>query len=144
MQSLLATSRMAVGLGFLTIPSHLATLFTMPFSPEATIGCRMAGSRDIILGALLYACCSRSPTSGSTAVGKEKNGDKRELQSGWTDTQRALLAGIVVDALDVLTCLWCYCEGTLPLSSALLLGGGAALFCDIGGYCLYVQSKESR
>lgn len=127
---------MAVGLGFLTIPHHLAALFNMPFSPEASIGCRMAGSRDIILGALLYTCYSKQ----GTAVGKPKPDDQRE-RHGWTDTQRALLAGVVVDALDVLACLWCYCQGTLPLTPALLLGGGAAVLCDIGAYCLYVQSR---
>lgn len=129
MQSLLATSRMAVGLGFLTIPNHLATLFVLPFSAEASIGCRMAGSRDLVLGALLYTCCSESTTSAGTAVGK----DKKKESSGWTDVQRALLAGIVVDALDVLACLWCYCDGSLPLTPALMLGGGAAVLCDIGG-----------
>ncbi|OJJ01159.1 hypothetical protein ASPVEDRAFT_82697 [Aspergillus versicolor CBS 583.65] len=139
MQSLLATSRMAVGLGFLTIPKHVAALFNMPFSPEASIGCRMAGSRDIILGALLYTCYSKQGYRG-TAVERPKNGDQHE-QHGWTDTQRALLAGVVVDALDVLACWWCYCDGALPLTPALLLGGGAAVLCDIGAYCLYVQSR---
>ncbi|OJJ58560.1 hypothetical protein ASPSYDRAFT_956365 [Aspergillus sydowii CBS 593.65] len=140
MQSLLATSRMAVGLGFLTVPNHLSTLFVLPFSADASIGCRMAGSRDLVLGALLYTCCSGSTTtttSGGAAVGKDKK------KSSGTDIQRALLAGIVVDALDVLACLWCYCDGSLPLTPALLLGGGAAVLCDIGGYCLYVQLKES-
>ncbi|KAL2818993.1 hypothetical protein BDW59DRAFT_165274 [Aspergillus cavernicola] len=102
MQSLLALSRMAVGLGFLTIPKSFAALFAMPFTPEAAIGCRMAGTRDLVLGALLYTCRSQASTvitnDAKTDVANQQPQRKRE----WNDTQRALLlaAGVVVDAFD--------------------------------------------
>ncbi|KAL4862805.1 hypothetical protein BDV12DRAFT_178362 [Aspergillus spectabilis] len=135
MQSLLALSRIAVGLGFLTIPRPFATLISMPFSPVAAIGCRMAGGRDIVLGVLLYTSLSGSgPSSAASSTDQKKTAPD---QSGSRALQRALLAGIVTDALDVACCLWCYADGTLPATPALLLAGGAALFLDLGAY-LYV------
>ncbi|KAL4878127.1 hypothetical protein BJY04DRAFT_221484 [Aspergillus karnatakaensis] len=133
MQFLLSLSRITVGVGFLTIPQHFATLFSMPFTPEAAIGCRMAGGRDIVLGSLLYLAQS-SPKSSSTAVDEKKTATNL-IRSNAVRT--ALLAGIVCDALDVLCCIWCYADGSLPGKPAVLLGGGAGLLLDLGLY-LYI------
>ncbi|KAL3442249.1 hypothetical protein BJX65DRAFT_313028 [Aspergillus insuetus] len=140
MQSLLVLSRIAAGLGFLTLPGPVATLFGMPFTPEAVIGCRMAGARDIVIGVLLYT----SRDISSNAISADDRDAKTDRSTrlgmknrGWSARQRALVAGIAVDAIDVLACLWCYLDGSLPLTPALLLGGGAAVLLDLGVYCWY-------
>ncbi|KAL2857618.1 hypothetical protein BJX68DRAFT_263178 [Aspergillus pseudodeflectus] len=141
MQSLLALSRIAFGLGFLTIPGPLAALSRMPFSPEAAIGCRMAGARDIVIGALLYTSLSRSSNPTTTAAdardAKPASARQGPRNRVWSATQGALIAGMAVDAMDVLACLWGYLDGSLPLTPALLLGGGAAVLLDLGVYCWY-------
>lgn len=140
-QTLLSTSRMAVGLGFMVIPRWLASLFIMPFSPEAAIGCKMAGTRDFVLGALLYTCRSRgstalmskttNPTDRFGVTGK----DQWQAQLDWNNTQRALMSGMIVDAFDILSVLWCYLDGTLPVQAAVTLGGGASLLLGLGLCC---------
>ncbi|KAL3457331.1 hypothetical protein BJX64DRAFT_293206 [Aspergillus heterothallicus] len=140
MQSALAITRIAVGVGFLAIPGTLATLFHMPFTPETAIGYRMAGTRDIVLGVLLYTARSglSKALSASDASGPKADGANRsQTTKGWAESQRALVAGIAADAVDILTSLWCYLDGSLPLTPALLIGVGASLALDMGIYCLY-------
>lgn len=146
MQTLLSISRMAVGLGFLAAPKSLASVFIMPFSPEAAIGCKMAGSRDLVVGALLYACYSEG---SPILVGKTTNPSEQPLLSSsgqpqtrisWNNTQRALAAGMIVDGFDVLSVLWCYLDGTLPIEAAGTLGGGASLLLGLGVYCMVNES----
>ena len=141
MQTLLSISRMAVGLGFMAIPRQLASLFIIPFSPEAAIGCKMAGARDFVLGALLYTCGSQDSTAltSKTTSPTERFGlsgkDQSQAQRGWNSTQRALMSGVVVDGLDILSVLWCYLDGTLPAEAAATLGGGASLLLGLGLCC---------
>lgn len=142
MQNLLSISRMAVGLGFMTIPGPIASIFAMPFSPEASIGCKMAGNRDLVLGALLYTC--RPQRSISTSR-KDKNTNSSEQpllpKDGNSSRMRlALISGIVVDALDVLSVLWCYLDGTLPIEAVATLGGGASFLLGMGIYCWYKET----
>ncbi|KAJ0417381.1 ankyrin repeat-containing domain protein [Aspergillus carlsbadensis] len=136
MQSLLALSRIAAGLGFLILPAPITSLLHMPFTPEAALGCRMAGARDIVIGALLYTANTATTTTPAT---NEKPDTARagSKNRAWSATQTALVAGIAVDAMDVLACLWCYADGSLPLTPALLLGGGAGVLLDLGVWCLY-------
>jgi len=146
MQTLLSISRMAVGLGFLAIPKPLASVFIMPFSPEAAIGCKMAGSRDLVLGALLYTCRSEGSTilmSKTTDPSEHplfSSTGQSQAQLSWNNTQRALVAGMIVDGFDVLSVLWCYLDGTLPIEAAETLGGGASLLLGLGVYCWYYVS----
>ncbi|KAL2836928.1 hypothetical protein BJY01DRAFT_238064 [Aspergillus pseudoustus] len=141
MQSFLAFTRMAIGLGFLTAPHTSATLFRIPFTTGAAIAWRMVGTRDIIIGALLYtarrSAASDPKVTDSSDHGKTASSPHKRDNRAWSFTQRALLAGVVCDAVDVLTCLWCYLDGSLPLTPALLFGAGASLAVDLGVYCLY-------
>jgi hypothetical protein len=111
----------------------------MPFTPEAAIGCRMAGARDIVIGVLLYTSLTRSTNAIGAGASDAKTDSSRQglKNSGWSARQRALVAGIAVDAIDVLACLWSCLDGSLPATPALLLGGGAAVLLDLGVYCLY-------
>lgn len=147
MQNLLSISRMAVGLGFLTVPSSFSSIFIMPFSPVAAIGCRMAGSRDLILGALLYTCHPPRFRSHGMKVTDQSEQTLRtnkmyhDLDSAQESKVRlALTSGIIVDTLDVLAVLWCYLDGTLPAKATMTLGGGAFSLLGLGIYCWHHMS----
>ena len=142
MQTLLSLSRMAVGLGFLAIPGPFASIFIMPFSPEAAIGCKMAGNRDLVLGALLYYTYRRrySTPRKDTVIDPSEQSllSKSGNSEGHSDNSMmrlALLSGIAVDTLDVVMVLWCYLDGTLPVEAAVTLGGGASILLGLGLYC---------
>ncbi|KAJ5575228.1 hypothetical protein VI817_005765 [Penicillium citrinum] len=147
MQNLLSISRMAVGLGFLTVPGPFASVFVMPFSPEAAIGCKMAGSRDLVLGALLYYTYRRQ----SSTLRKDKvtnpveqspllNSEDRAGHSDNSVMRLALISGVVVDTLDVIMVLWCYLDGTLPIEAVATLGGGACILFGMGVYCWHWET----
>lgn len=53
-----------------------------------------------------------------------------------------LIAGIIVDTLDVLAVLWCYLDGTLPAEATMTLGGGAFILLGIGIYCCHWQQSS--
>lgn len=148
MQTLFSIARMTLGLGLLAIPKPVAHVFLVPFTREATIACRMAGARDLVLGALLYAsrpwrstALMNKTTDASEHPLLSDNGQFRE-QIGENHTKRALLAGMVVDGIDILSVLWCYLDGTLPIEAVATLGGGACLFCGLGAYCWYSVSSK--
>lgn len=51
--------------------------------------------------------------------------DSRELH-------RALMMGILVDAVDIMSCAVAYGEGSLPIEAVGLVAGGAALALGLG------------
>jgi hypothetical protein len=148
MQTLFSIARMTLGLGLLAIPKPVAHVFLVPFTREATIACRMAGARDLVLGALLYASRPRRSTAliNKTADPAEhpllSESSQSQEQIGQDHTKRALIAGMVVDGTDVLSVLWCYLEGTLPIEAVATLGGGACLFLGLGAYFWYSVSSK--
>jgi hypothetical protein len=114
----LATARIAFGsLSFLA-PAPTLSLFRLlpPSAPlslpsptgTALLATRMFGVRDAVLGGLLY-------TADSPAA-----------------VRRALVAGAVVDGIDVLGCVWAVWNGDVEMLAADLVGGGALVFFAMG------------
>lgn len=138
----LSMLRMGVGLGLLGMPSKTAELFLLPAIPNATIALRMAGVRDFAIGGLLYATKlatlqarnvepkqDNSPASSLLGKGDLKLAEKITSND---ELRRALVTGIVVDAIDIVSCIICFEQGTLPGDAALLIGGGAVAFFGLG------------
>jgi hypothetical protein len=59
------------------------------------------------------------------------------------ELRRALLAAIVIDALDALGYLWCYWEGTLPVDDLKALAGGALLLLSVQIFAFYKAHPQS-
>ena len=136
----LSTLRMASGASFFAIPELTAKAFLLPYTGPVAITARMAGARDFAVGALLYTCRPKnSSPAASTATASLSNENVSEITllsrddliklTDNKELSRALLTGIVVDALDVLGCLWCYWERTLPIEGLGALWRG----CDRSG-----------
>jgi hypothetical protein len=105
----LAGLRTGVGISCLLAPATVLRLCQLAAPSSAALSLRLGGVRDIVIGGLLW-----------TADGKSA-------------LRRALIAGAVVDAMDVLCIAWGMWEGELqPGWAALLLGGGAGALCLIG------------
>ncbi|KAA8645139.1 uncharacterized protein ATNIH1004_009356 [Aspergillus tanneri] len=109
----LATLRMAVGFGLISIPRQVGAVFLLPYTPEVAITARMAGGRDFTVAALLFACRDQAIISGETDPVLKNARQGQRL--GWTATQRALMAGMVVDGIDILNVVIGYLEGTLSI-----------------------------
>ena len=148
----LSTLRMASGASFFAIPELTAKAFLVPYTGPVAIAARMAGARDFAVGALLYTCRPKNnrPGASTTASLPNDNGSGSTLLSRddsikLTDNKelrRALLTGILIDALDVLGCLWCYWEGTLPIEGLRALGGGAVIVLGVQIYTFYEVSPR--
>lgn len=147
--TILSTLRMGVGLALLAVPSLTGQAFLLAQPPVAsTIITRLAGSRDLILGALTLhlARGSRSQTKGQSAKPRPDHAVPSSplldaegasllhsaSNSGDSVMRAVLAANIAVDAIDILSCLWCYGEGNLSLGPTLLIGGGVTTFLGLG------------
>jgi hypothetical protein len=110
--TLLSTLRIATGSLSLLLPSTTLSLFQMSNPGSALVGMRLFGVRDAILGGLLW-------TADSPAA-----------------IRRALIAGAVVDGIDVLGLAYGAWQGDLSGLSADMWGGGAAVLLGLGLYGL--------
>lgn len=138
--------RMALGLAFLCLPKHVAAACRIPYIPEAAIAGRMTGARDFAIGLLLYNCRPRltnpkriEPRENATLCNNAYSG----ARLSWNDTQRALISGMIVDGIDVLSVLWCYLEGNLPTVGIRTVGGPAVVFLGLGVFLWYSELKKN-
>jgi hypothetical protein len=155
---LLSAIRIPFGIALFSAPTLTTSLFALPpaTSPLALLGLRMVGTRDLVLGSLLLRALLRNPTttiSASSVKRGENNAASEEdsllVQNGECDgkaraqsskvelVRSALVAGAVVDTLDVCAAFIGYVEGSLEGQSALTVGIAAAVIADLGWVCLW-------
>jgi hypothetical protein len=142
----LSTLRMLTGLALLTVPRLAATAFFVPYQPSLALYSRLTGIRDFAVGALLYTAIpttqeqrqkNNANHDDNDAPGKPLLGGEITVNGeGMHEVKRALMAGIVVDAVDVVSIMACFAEGNLDIKGVGMAGGGAALFCIWGIWCL--------
>jgi hypothetical protein len=97
--TLLSTLRIGVGSASFLLPSFTCSALFYPVPATSLLAVRLFGCRDLALGVLLAT--AKSPEA----------------------RRRAVLAGVAVDALDVVACVWGYGSGELDpvrLSSLIL------------------------
>jgi len=102
--TILAASRMAVGISCFTFPSFTCATFFYPIPTGSNLAIRMVGSRDFMLGAFLFA--AKSPEMRRNAV----------------------LIGAAVDALDAAASLFGWAKGEVDGAPTVMFGGGATGF----------------
>ena len=73
------------------------------------------------------------PSDGGKKKNEEGNAEVCQVESG-SLVGYALLAGVAIDAIDVVSCLVCFLQGDLPLQAALLCGGAGGLALGMGAY----------
>ncbi|KAI9832698.1 MAG: hypothetical protein M1826_001255 [Phylliscum demangeonii] len=102
-----------VGISCLLWPGLTSRVVMLPLETASdTILFRLFGSRDLVVAWLLYA----SPTP-----------DER---------RRALIAGAVVDAIDVCSSAACILEGNMGLGPAITVGAGALSLVGLASLAL--------
>ena len=94
----------------LLLPQQASAFYGLPIAPESKLMGRLFGVRDLVLGLLLW-----------TSRG----------ESG-CELQRALWAGLVVDAIDVCSCALGVLDGTVGERAVLCVGAGALSFAGLG------------
>lgn len=118
----LALARSLVGVALLALPQTTARIHFLPApAPSSTLLLRLAGSRDLALGGLLWSA-SRSAQPQSSPASDSQEPCLRQ----------ALIAGVVVDAIDLVNFGACFLDGSLPLRPSVLVGAGATLFLALG------------
>jgi len=141
----LSTLRMAAGVGLLAAPRLTTIAFLVPYASSASLITRMGGVRDFVLGALLFTANRNRSASASIISSPSDEGvvkpDTEPLLGGvrngeMGEVRRALMAGMLVDAVDIVSCLVCMGEGTLPLEGMGIAGGGAVVFLGLGAWGL--------
>lgn len=122
--NVLAIARSGVGIALLALPQTTARICLLPVAASSSLIFRLAGSRDFALGALLWtASASTQPSTSASADSRKDNA---------LGLRQALIAGAVVDAIDLVSVGACFADGSLALEPAMLVGGGAALFLGLG------------
>lgn len=122
--NVLAIARSGVGIALLALPQTTARICLLPTAASSSLIFRLAGSRDFALGALLWSASASAPPSISASADGRKD--------GVLGLRQALIAGAVVDAIDLVSVGACFADGSLALEPAVLVGAGAALFLGLG------------
>lgn len=101
--------RFLTGALFLFAPDLGSRLFLIPFTPEASLSCRLFGVREVVLGSLLW----RAKDS--------EEGRKLYVQT------------VAVDSIDLIATAITHIEGQLALIPAVTtVGGGIMVFLALG------------
>lgn len=122
--NVLAVARSGVGIALLALPQTTAHMCLLPVAASSSLIFRLAGSRDFALGALLWSASASAQPSTSASADSRKD--------SVLGLRQALIAGAVVDAIDLVSVGACFADGSLPLEPAILVGTGAALFLGLG------------
>ena len=121
--SALAIARMLFGGSTLLFPHHVAPFFGIPLAAQTTIVARLFGIRDFILGGLVWTARADDKAASKSAASQE--GNRRELR-------RALVAGILTDAVDLCSAVVGVLDGTLEGPAIGWVAGGAAAMLALG------------
>ena len=100
----LSILKVGFGISCLAAPTLVSKVFMIP---GGNILFRLVGSRDLVVGGLLW-------TSNSA---EEK--------------KRALMINALIDGIDIVSCGVCLLEGSMDLVPAAAAAGGAALFLGL-------------
>lgn len=164
--TILSLIRIGTGLSFLALPQFSCTTFLVPqaSASAAILATRLAGSRELAVGELLWYTLRRHRAGGadltstggddtteseqsqllsgelagdggkgrSASVAARAAAPRRENMVGY-----ALMAGMAIDAIDVVSCLVCLAEGSLPMEPALLVGGVGCVAFGMGAYSYF-------
>ena len=115
------------GVACLVSPQLAARAFLVDLPAHAGVVAQVAGSRELVLGALTLEARRRAGAAAPGGLGGA-DGDR-----GARDMLRkVVLANIVADSLDVLVCLVGEVTGTISVATAGTLGGAAAVFVGLG------------
>lgn len=117
----LAIARSVVGIALLAVPRTTGRIFLLPTIASSTVFLRLAGSRDLALGGLLWSASQSAPPSSSASADPQSPA-----------LRQALIAGAVVDAIDLISVGACFADGSLALEPAALVGGGAVVLLGMG------------
>jgi hypothetical protein len=134
--NILAYARMGIGAASLVAPLPVCSAFLLPVAPVATLAIRLAGARDFAVGGLLWHAARKHQ---EVPVGDVKEQQPLVAKTNTRSSKflrSALTAGIVVDAIDILSVAACFADGTVPLDGAVVFAGGAAAFVGLGAWAL--------
>jgi hypothetical protein len=127
----IAFTRILVGGSLLILPRMTSPFFGIPLTSQTVVLARLFGSRDLVLGGLLWSTASRAVSSASSSSSLGFTG----VGGGWDHVggiKSLLVAGLVVDGLDVCSCLFGVLDGTIKGRTIPWIGGGAAAFVGLG------------
>lgn len=119
----IAVLRLSLGSASLTVPHSAIPLFGIPLTSDSAILARLFGIRELVLGGLLWAA---RPHSDAARKNTSLDVDRGQ------ELRRVLLAGLVVDAVDVCSCAVGALNGTLDGPAIGLVGGGALVAVALG------------
>lgn len=117
-----AGSRLLVGALLALFPRLSATHLLLPHPPATILLIRVCGSREFVVGGLLYATIRPHLSPSSSSASASQHAADLKLQ------RHALLAGAAVDFLDLLITTWSWAVG-----SGNLAGGPAAVITACAG-----------
>lgn len=131
--SVLAAGKISLGLGGLLAPGLVQQAFLISAPSTASALTRMFATREIGLGAILWANRLRNTTPLAASSTSTATTTSITATPG---LRQALLLGIGVDSLDAMSAVMGFAQGTLDWKQALLLGGGGVMVAGWGALCL--------
>ena len=129
----LGSIRAIAGVGCLLAPQLAARAFLVDLPTQAGLVMQVAGSREIVLGALTLESRRRviaATTTGTSITNGENSGNGAVVERDVL--KKVLLANIVADSLDVVCCLVGEMTGSMSVETAGIFGGAAAVFVALG------------
>lgn len=121
----LSVLHITVGASALIAPSFTAAFFGLVPAPSSLFVTRLFGSRDLALGLAVWATRS-SGNRNRTAPAS------RTTQSYDGRRGGALWIANLVNAIDIVSCVWSYYEGSINTAGVLWGAPGAAFLLLLG------------
>lgn len=113
----------------LLTPQLGSKIFGIPLAPESDVVGRLFGVRDFVMGALLWI-------ARSNLAHNLLKSDSVLFRDATRDLSRVLWVGIVVDSVDVCSCVVSILSGEMKGRAIPLVAGGAAAFIGLASLAL--------